>query len=944
MHQDSPRRRTRALLLATVCVGSFLTLPAMAMAEPTVAAAQASEAAPTTPDVANTENQDIIVVTGSRIARSGFNAPTPTTVLGADDLAASAPTNLADLVNTLPAVRATLTPASASNNSNYAGNFIDLRGIGPARTLVLVDRKRFVPTSIYGLVDVNVIPQALIGQVEVVTGGASAAWGSDAVAGVVNFQIDRKLEGFKATVQGETSEHNDHQGYLISGAYGTSFGGGRGKFLAAVEFSDNNGVARQDSRDWGAKGYRLITNPAYTPINDEPLRLIAADVRTSNASYGGLITSGPLKGIQFAPGGVPIPFNYGTAVTATTMIGGDGVRTNANAVLEMPLERRSAYGHLAYDITDSVTAYVEASYAKSSSSYVLALPAVNIDTITIRRDNAFLPEDIRAKMFDNAIETFSMGRYSSDYALAYGELSTETSRFVGGLKGSLGGGWAWDAYYTHGKTIVDIVVKNNRMTAKYNLAVDAVVNPDTGAVVCRSTLSNPGNGCVPVNLFGAGSVSPQAIGYMMGTSKRSWHLKQDVAALAVQGEPFAIWAGPVSFAGGFEYRRETADVTADALSAASGFGVGAQIPWKGKVDVREGFAELIVPLAKDATWADALDLNLAARYTDYSTSGGVTTWKAGVTYDVDSNLRFRATRSRDIRAPAMAELFQGASQVNSSIIDPQTGQTVGVRSPVLGNPDLKAEVSDTLTAGVVYRPPFASGLRLSLDYYNIKIDGAITSLTAQAIVDRCAAGEVLACGAITRVGGQITNVNVLPLNLQSLQVRGVDLELDYRFALDSLFSGAGGDFGLRALVTYTDSFKLVDGDVTRELAGSTGQPVIQGLGGAPHWRVNARATYSNDPFTFSVTGRYTGGGAISDLYTAKDINILSRSGRLYFDLSAQYDILKSGDRKLQLFAGVENLFDKDPPIVGGGFNTSATVRSLYDQIGRVFTGGVRVRY
>ena len=944
MHQDSPRCRTRAILLATVCVGSFVTLPAMAMAEPAVAAAQAGEAAPTTPNVADTESQDTIVVTGSRIARSGFNAPTPTTVLGADDLAASAATNLADLVNTLPAVKATLTPASASNNSNYSGNFIDLRGIGPARTLVLVDRKRFVPTSIYGLVDVNVIPQALIGQVEVVTGGASAAWGSDAVAGVVNFQLDRKLEGFKATVQGETSEHSDHQGFLISGAYGTSFGGGRGKFLAAVEFSDNNGVARQDSRDWGAKGYRLITNPAYTPTNDEPLRLIAADVRTSNASYGGLITSGPLKGIQFAPGGVPIPFNYGTAVTATTMIGGDGVRANANAVLEMPLKRRSAYGHLAYDVTDSVTAYVEASYAKSASNYVLALPAVNIDTITIRRDNAFLPEAIRTKMFDNAIETFSMGRYSSDYALAYGELSTETSRFVGGLKGSLGGGWTWDAYYTHGKTIVDIVVKNNRMTAKYNLAVDAVVNPDTGAVVCRSTLSNPGNGCVPVNLFGAGSVSPQAVGYMMGTSKRSWHLTQDVAALTVQGEPFAIWAGPVSFAGGFEYRRDTADVTADALSAASGFGVGAQIPWKGKVNVREGFAELIVPLAKDASWADALDLNLAARYTDYSTSGGVTTWKAGVTYDVDSNLRFRATRSRDIRAPAMAELFQGASQVNSGVIDPQTGQTVSVRSPVLGNPDLKAEVSDTLTAGVVYRPPFASGLRLSLDYYNIKIDGAITSLTAQAIVDRCAAGEALACGAITRVNGQITNVNVLPLNLQSLQVRGVDLELDYRFALDSLFSGVGGDFGVRALVTYTDSFKLVDGDVTRELAGSTGQPVIQGLGGAPHWRVNARATYSNDPFTFSVTGRYTGGGTISDLYTAKDINILSRSGRLYFDLSAQYDILKSGDRKLQLFAGVENLFDKDPPIVGGGFNTSATVRSLYDQIGRVFTGGVRVRY
>lgn len=927
MTEPLAQRATRRFLLATAGAAiAALPLPAMAQDAP----AGADEAQ---------EEQPAIVVTGSRVARSGFNAPTPTTVLGADELVASAPTNLADLVNTLPAVKPTLTPASASNNSNFgAGNYLDLRGLGPARTLVLVDRKRFVPSSIYGFVDVNVIPQAIIGQVEVVTGGASAAWGSDAVAGVVNFKLDTGLRGFKATIQGETTEHDDHQGYLVSLGYGTSFGGGRGSLVAAVEFADNNGVLRQDSRDWGAQGYRLITNPAATATNAEPLRLIAADVRTSNASFGGVITSGPLRGIQFAPGGTPIPFTFGTALTSTTMIGGDGVRSNANAVIETPLQRRSAYGRLSYEFSDAFKIHAEGSYAKSSSDYPIALPGVNVDTITIRRDNAYLAESVRTAMVAANIDSFTMGRYSSDYAMVQGALDTETWRAVIGAEGQLGGGWSWDGYYTHGETTVDIVGKNNRITANYNLAVDAVVNPATGAIVCRSTLTNPGNGCVPVNLFGAGSVSPQAAAYMMGTAKRSWYLKQDAAALTVKGDPFSTWAGPVSFATGLEYRRESANVVADARSAASGFGIGAQIPWRGAVEVVEGFGEVVVPLLKDQSYAKALDLNLAARYTDYSTSGGVTTWKAGLTYDLDDNLRFRGTRSRDIRAPALAELFQAASQVNSSVIDPQTGQTVSVRSPVLGNAALKPEKADTLTFGMVYRPPFASGLRLSVDYYDIQVSGAITSLNAQAIVDRCAIGQANACSVITRVGGQITNINVVPLNLQSLQVKGVDLELDYRVPLGA------GDLGLRALVTYTDSFRLVDGNQAQQLAGSTEQPVIQGLGGVPHWRFNARASYSTERFGINLTGRYTGGGVISNLYTAKDINILSVKGRLYFDLSAQWDVLRDGERKLQLFAGVENLLDTDPPIAGGGFNTSATVRSLYDQIGRVFTAGLRIRY
>ncbi|HRO02607.1 MAG TPA: TonB-dependent receptor, partial [Terricaulis sp.] len=193
-------------------------------------------------------------------------------------------------------------------------------------------------------------------------------------------------------------------------------------------------------------------------------------------------------------------------------------------------------------------------------------------------------------------------------------------------------------------------------------------------------------------------------------------------------------------------------------------------------------------------------------------------------------------------------------------------------------------------------------------------------------------------------GGVLTQVDVVPMNLQSLEVRGIDFEADYRIALDEVLAGAVGDFGLRALVTYTDTFDLTDNNRTTSLAGSTEQPVIQGIGGVPHWRHSVRASYFNDPLSLHLTARYIGGGNISNAYTEKDINILEHDGRWYFDLSVQYELLADDERSAQLFFAVENLLDRDPPIVGGGFNTSATVRSLYDQIGRVFTAGVRLKY
>lgn len=892
------------------------------------------------------QSLETIEVTGSRLAASGFESPTPTTVLGADEMEMAAPSNLADMVNALPAFKATLTPASTSNNSNYgAGNYLDLRGLGPKRTLVLVDGRRFVPSSIYGFVNINLIPQVMVEQIDVVTGGASAAYGSDAVSGVVNFRLNDRMEGVKVVLQGGTSDHDDHQGYMASLAYGTSFATDRGRFVIGVEMADNSGVLRQDSRDWGAKGYRQITNPASTDTNDEPRRLIVPDVRTADSSYGGLITAGPLRGVQFGPGGQPMVFNFGTALSSTTMIGGDGVYSNANAVLETPLKRWSAFSRLTYQLGDSVQVFAELSSGASDSEYDLALPGVRVDTLTIQRDNAFLPEPIRADMVDLGLESFTMGRYSSDFAMARADVENETTRGAIGIEGSLGSSWKWAAYYTYGETTVDIFGRNNRLNANYTRAIDSVLDPVTGIPICRSTLAQPTDGCVPFNPFGPNSASEEAIAYVMGTAHRWWDLTQHAAALTFQGPAGSTWAGPVSIALGAEYRRETADVDADPRSIARQFGVGAQDPWDGEVDVSEAFAELLIPLVAGKRLADGVDLNLAARRTDYSTSGAVTTWKAGATWDVNDSFRLRLTRSRDIAAPALADLFQAPGQVASSVRDPVTNETQTLVTPTVGNPNLTPEKGDTTTVGLVWSPRSVSGLRASVDYYDIKIDDTITSLTAQAILDRCYSTQGSICDLVIRdTGGALTRIDVSPFNLQSLEIRGVDLEFDYRTALDTFWSGARGNFSLRGLATYIDKARLIDDGEVTVLEDSVQQPTIQGIGGQPNWRYTLRVGYDATPIRLGLTGRYIGGGRLNAAWTEKDSNILRVSGRFYTDLSLGWQHYNATGQGGELFLVVNNAFDVDPPITGGGFNTAATSRALYDQIGRTYTLGMRLRF
>jgi iron complex outermembrane receptor protein len=876
---------------------------------------------------------DEIVVTATRVARAGFEAPTPTTQVGALDIQKSNATNIADQLNKVPEFRADSTPATTSHSSQQAGgNFLDLRGLGATRTLVLVDGMRFVPTTAASTIDTNVIPVGLIDHVDVVTGGASAAWGSDAVAGVVNLVLKHNLTGLQGEASFGESQRSDDREYHVALSGGTNFAGGDGNIMFGAEYSDNGGVG--SNRSWFQQHWATISNPAYKPGNGQPQDLIVPDVHVSTASLGGVITSGPLKGTQFLPGGGTTPFQYGTNVGSTYMQGGSGIYPGDLVDLVTPLQHGAFMARVSYDFSPTLQGFAEATLGYSRSRFNLST-SYETGTITIQKDNAFLPTSIVNQMTADNITSFQMGRISPDIAYNVVDDSNLTMRGAAGLKGQLGGGWTWDANLEIGRTRYSASVYNNILNTNWNQAVDSVIGPN-GQPTCRSTLTNPTNGCVPLNLFGYGSPSSAAIAYITSTQSLLTHIDEQAAQANLHGTPFSTWAGPVSLATGVEFRHEALNQEADANSQAGAFQIGNPRAMSGSYNVEELYAETVVPLVEGVTLVKNLDLNAAARVTNYSTIGTVETWKVGLSWALNDEWRVRATRSRDIRAPNLNDLYTPYILTFSTITDPQTGKQLTVSQPQEGNPDLKAEIADTTTAGIVYQPEWLSGLRLSVDYYNIDLKGAVGTLTAQNIINRCESGDTSLCQYITRDDtGNITTVVRTNINLSEMKTDGVDGEISYATPLSRYFESLPGSIDLRLLTSWTDNFITDDGTTVLNTGG------VSGTGG-PHWRATASVTYDNGPLRLYAETRYVGPGEYDVNLTYNNNHVNSQT---VVNTTVQYTLKHEGDRNLQLFATINNLFDAAPPVAPYNFIFgSPTTASLFDVIGRRFVVGARFAY
>lgn len=898
-----------------------------------------------------------ITVTGTRIQRDGYKAPTPLTVLNNEDIEASAPANVADYVNDIPSLVGSVTPANSNLNisAGTAGvNALNLRALGTARTLVLIDGQRSVGSTMSGLVDVNTFPQGLIKSVEIVTGGASAAYGSDAVSGVVNFILDKDYSGLKGAVEYGVTSRGDAPNYRASLTAGTSFADGRGHVLLNGEISVKEGL-HGVPREWNNKGWYMINNPAYAAGNGQPERLVVSGAGLSQATPGGIIHNTALRGTVFGAGGAVSQFVYGT-VRDPWMIGGDWQSTQVNGFqsLDPEEDRKSLFGRVSYQISDAINVFVQGSYAKSENLGWLGVQ-LNQANVTIRSDNAFIPTAVRNQLTAAGITQFTLGTTNADLPIRKNDTERELQRYVAGINGTLGlfGGTArWDAYYQKGISRTREMARDITNNARLALAQDAVFAPagnaagiPAGTIVCRSTLTSPTNGCVPLNRMGIGVASQAALDYVLGNPFRRQRFEQDVFAANLSFDAFALPAGPVSVALGGEHRREK--VTGEVLDEyRTGWFVGNFLPSFGSYNVTEGYVELLVPVA------EGLDVNGAVRGTDYSTSGYVTTWKAGVTYEPIPDIRLRATRSRDIRAPNLGELFTAGSTRINVLLDPtQNNASVQFAGTTRGNPLLKPEKADQWGVGLVLQPGFLPGFAASVDYYDIKIDGAIGTVAAQTIVERCAEGVQEFCTAVVRgpnAFGNNLQVFESPFNFAQQHAKGIDFETSYRTAVGS------GNLTLRALATrYIENYFDNGIDAPTDTVGQNAP------GGTPKWLYRVQGTYANNGLNFTLIGRGVSAGVYDNSFvecttgcpastvTNRTINDNSIKGAFYVDASLSQDFKVSG-RELQVFVAISNLLDKDPPVVapgpaGSAYATPATNQSIYDLLGRTFRIGARFK-
>ncbi len=944
-----------------------------------------------------TDSTAEIVVTGSRVARQGFDAPTPTKVLGVEQLEQRGSTDVGSFLNEIPAFRPSQNAQTNTQTSTAAGQtYADLRALGNIRTLVLVDGRRFVPSASTGQVDLNLIPTILVNRVEVVTGGASAAYGSDAISGVVNIILDKKLDGFKGDISGGVSTYGDDWQRRVSLAFGTGFKDDRGHIIIGGDYNKTDGVSGFNQRSWGLRDDELVSFPtnraAGTPsrgffpgasyTNSTAGGVINGSCTTVGCTPGALSLTSPLRGYQFLPGGIQAPFNYGNDIyNSGTAYGGtspDGSPTRIGHQLVLPVNRITALAHIDYDVTDNISAFVEGSYARAGSRFNgPGTRDTNTTTIVIRRDNAFLPAATAALMDANGIQAISLGRHSLDYGQSFPDNFNTTTRVVGGLNGKLGGSWTWDGYVEYGRNQFDSNITPVRINQNFSYAVDAVNY--NGTITCRalvpgSATYNPtaAAGCVPINLFGAGAPSQAAINYSYASQLQTIVTSQQAGALNLRGNLFNTWAGPVAIAVGGEVRRDKATSVVDPISAKRQFNFGNPQPYSGAFTTKEGYAEALVPLAKDLPFARSLDLNGAVRYTDYSSSGAVTTWKAGVTWEPIYGFKLRGTASRDIRAPNSAELFQSLQNnatLRDSLPGPHNGQTAAYSTLTLASTSLRPEKADTKTGGIVLTPRAIPGLNISVDYYDIKVNGAISSYAPQQIVDNCAAelnssaGAGYFCSFVNRTSDNNINlVSVQLVNLAQIKTNGVDFDMSYRRPMfgGAITSRIYGSYvahlitndGLGTPVTYNAAGIIQNKGSIIDRAGQDGgftSGTNTGSTAVPHWQLNGSLTYANSRWSTSFDGRWIEGGVVDATLVSpgdKDYNAASPisavgnhvNSRFYLNWSGSYNIINTGSKKLQAYLVINNVFDKDPPF------PTTQVSGLFDRIGRYFEFGFRFAY
>lgn len=942
-------------------------------------------------EAADTEADDDLLeevtVTGSRIKRDGYTSPTPVTVASNSELTAITPTHIADGLNKMPQFQMSSSPSRGLHNwprEDSHGNLLNLRSLEPVRTLVLLDGMRLPPTNIPGTFDVSVLPTLLMDRVEIVTGGASAAYGADAVAGVANFILDKDYTGIKGTLMGGVSEEGDNENYRVSVAGGFDFAGERGHVLLSAEKYQNDGMLKSD-REVNNEGWMYLAGPqGYDLVRDGRLNL---------ATSGGLIR-GPAgfeySGYQFLPDGSIAPMDYGTPGGVFTS-GGDGfsIPFDTSAVAEQ--DNGNLFARASYEFSDNLSGYAQGLYSKAELDYTSLSNSLNGIPFNVYSGNPFLPPEMQAAMDAAGLDAIQVAEYGGDTIKPLTEEVTDYYMLEGGLDGVVFDDWYWSAKVSYGESKKKMDQHGQYEWAKVYAALD-VVTDSNGNPACYAAVMDPRPevramyaDCVPLHILGGdpATQTPAGYDYTSGTSRYEATYKQWTLQAIMSGSVFDMPAGPLDVAFGAEYRDSKLRLTSNADPALldnfdeNGNPVDEQTPVYGPIDnpyqrgmpaaqrnqwywltntgvadtddsVLELFVEGNIPLIANKPGFRQFDLIAAYRYTDYDISGSVDTWKLGLQWRPVDSVLLRGTVSRDIRAPSLYSLGRGDTFRIGFLDDPVSGESGNITQVDGASDNLVPEESDSYTFGVVWTPESVPGLALSLDYYSMDIEGAISAgLNAVEVVNRCyeSGGTAPECDQISRPapGEFPTSVRIVEGNFAFLKTAGFDFEGNYYTELGE------GELALHMLVNYLDEYETQANAEAPVLdwrgIASIGTSVSQGR---PEWMGMLNVRYDLGNFGVVLSEQYIGEQTIDrvGIETVFAPGVDTKVDPVWYtDLTLTYDFWLQGGL-LQAFFTVNNLFDKDPPLIPSTLPSSSpvTIIGVYDQVGRAYNAGVRFEF
>ncbi|ATC93149.1 TonB-dependent receptor domain-containing protein [Pseudoalteromonas tunicata] len=943
-----------------LCVGAFGSFGVMA-----------------TDQAATEDKVERIEITGSKIKRLSSEAPTPVVVIGRVELENAGVSNVNDFLAELPSAEVGLSPEN-SNNTIYANglNTTDLRGLGSSRTLVLVNGRRFIGGQAGGnSVDLNNIATSFIDRIEISTGGASAVYGADAVAGVVNIITRKSFEGVEVDVSTTNPLEGAGEQTFGSITFGKEYGSGG--FIINYDYADQKQMARSDKSWYMDSPLRTIANPADTSGSDG----IPGNIIINQQTHYGLYdeSSEFLLGANqwtFDEAGNLRPFNHGDGLLPKgglpgaaknwyyTGEFGDGIAYAADQFFRTPLTRHTVNfaGHQTFAEDHDVS--VDFTYAKNEA-FGQSTP-IFFRSIKINRDNAFIKNDLAKLMDDAGVKSISMRRLSDDFGPRIYNQKRETIRASIGLDGAITDNWTYSAYLQHGELTQDTSWYGEVLMANVNKGFDAV--NFEGNVVCaerdaKGNVIGAVEGCVPLNVLGKYPLSQAQLDYHSTVATAEQGHKQTSYGVTVTGDVFELPAGFVQAAFSYDWRKESAYETPDnKIQGGLVFG-NSGLPYEGELTVKEYATEVLVPVFADQFLAQEVNVEFAYRYMDYSSTGTDSAYKLGLTWQVNDDVRFRVAKAQSVRAPNVGELYssvgtQFASRAESCAADsiakedqykeqvtrncaadnipvgwtPSEDWRSGgsLQGSTGGNIGLGNEVSKDITFGVVYTPSFIENFEITADYWSFEIEDAISFYDYESAMQNCYRSESLVnpfCGKFTRDPNthEVTDYLETSLNAAVEKLSGVDIESVYKF--DTAF----GQFGFKLVATYLENRERNPTGNAEDNRVHTGEEA------RPRWRARFNTSYTLDDLRIVLVANYRHSTVMDrNDWSIEDHDYNDIPSYTTFDLSSTYNL----NDNVNLRLGVQNLADRTTPYHPAAFTDGA----YYDVIGRRITAGVNVKF